>query len=936
MRFRRYSLLIALVVAATGVPAAAELYTDWLWFAHVGYESVFLKSLGARALLTVLSGLVVFALLGGNLMLSLRALRPRAFMVSTPHGPQTVTMDARRIKRPAIGAAALVSLLTAFAAGAQWETWLYYLHGTPFGRVDPVIGRDIGFYLFTLPLLERVHGLLMLLTLLTAGATLGVYVLGEEVGLEQTHGLLVSRRATRHLAGLAALLFVVLGFGAWLQIPQLLTSTSGNMTGATYADVHARMPALWVLVAAALLSAALSVWQAVTVGRLWPLAAAAGLYIVVSVGGSAYAATIQRFVVAPNEQVRETEFITHNIGATRAAYALDGVTEQPLAGDTNLTRADLDRNTATLANVPLWNDRPLLDTFGQIQEIRTYYDFHAVDNDRYMIDGQYRQIMLSARELNSESLPSRTWINEHLTFTHGYGLTLGPVNEVTQEGLPVLFIKDLPLVSTVDLQVTQPAIYFGELQNDHVFVKTKTEEFDYPRGDANVSAAYTGGGGVPLSNVFRRLMFAIRFRSTDTFFSPNLTEESRVMMYRRIAQRVERIMPSLSYDPDPYLTITDGRLVWMQDAYTTSRRYPYSTAAGGLNYIRNSIKVTVDAYDGTTTYHVVDPADPIARTIGRIFPDLLKPLEAMPETLRTRLRYPQQIFAIQAAMFATFHMTNPAVFYNREDQWEIPSFESGGQQPAPMHPYYTIMKLPGEQGAEYHPDAAVHAAGQGQSRGVDGRAQRRGQLRTAGRVPVPQADGGVRAEAGGSAHQPGSGDLAADHAVEPAGFGSDPGNAARHSHRGIADLYPSPLPARRRRSDPGVEAGHRRLSQQHRHGRDVDGGAGPDSAARQRALHHGRRGYGRHAPSRNGSPGNRRHDVAVAGGGGAGALHARDPGTARRELGALRRGDQKAGRGARADAQGEASLRVAAASRRNAPPRVQGNVAFCCKVIYIG
>ncbi len=227
--------------------------------------------------------------------------------------------------------------------------------------------------------------------------------------------------------------------------------------------------------------------------------------------------------------------------------------------------------------MPLWNDRPLLDTFGQIQEIRTYYDFAAVDNDRYLIDGQYRQIMLSARELNSASLPSRTWINERLTFTHGYGLTLGPVNEVTPEGLPVLFIKDLPLASTVDLKVTQPAIYFGELQNDHVFVKTKTEEFDYPRGDANVFATYTGRGGVPLSNVFRRLMFAIRFRSTDTFFSPTLTEESRVLMYRRIAERVARIMPSLSYDPDPYLTITDGRLVWMQDAYTTSRRYPYST-----------------------------------------------------------------------------------------------------------------------------------------------------------------------------------------------------------------------------------------------------------------------------------------------------------------------------------------------------------------------
>jgi uncharacterized membrane protein (UPF0182 family) len=703
MRIRRLPLLLVIGVAAMGIPAFAEFYTDWLWFAHVGYERVFLKSLSARAIVTALAGLVVFALLGGNLMLALRALRPRTFLVSTPQGPQPVTMDAGSVKGLAMAGAALVSLLVAFGAGTQWETWLYFQHATPFGRVDPVVGRDVGFYVFTLPLLEGVHGLLLTLTLLTAAATLAVYVLGGEVGLDTMRGLFVSRRATRHLAALAALLFLVLGFGAWLQVPQLLISASGNMTGAGYADVHARMPAQRVLVGAALVSAALALWQAFTAGRLRSIVAAAGLYVLVSVGGVAYAAIIQRFVVAPNEQVRETQFITYNIEATRAAYALDGVAERPITGDASLTRADLDRNTATLANVPLWNDRPLLDTFGQIQEIRTYYDFYAVDNDRYMIDGQYRQIMLSARELNSASLPSRTWINERLTFTHGYGLTLGPVNEVTPEGLPVLFIKDLPLVSTVDLKVTQPAIYFGELQNEHVFVKTKTEEFDYPRGDANVSASYAGRGGVPLSNLFRRLMFAIRFRSTDTFFSPNLTEESRVMMYRRIAQRVERIMPSLSYDPDPYLTITDGRLVWMQDAYTTSRRYPYSTASGrgGLNYIRNSIKVTVDAYDGTTTYHVVDPSDPIAQTIGRIFPDLLKPLETMPETLRTRLRYPQQIFAIQAAVFATFHMTNPAVFYNREDQWEIPTLGGAGQDSEPMAPYYTIMKLPGEQGAEY-------------------------------------------------------------------------------------------------------------------------------------------------------------------------------------------------------------------------------------------
>jgi uncharacterized protein len=707
MKARRFPIFLTLVVIITGVPTLAELYTDWLWFAHVGYEQVFLKSLGARALLTVVSGVVVFGLLGGNLLLALRSLRPRAIVVSTPQGPQALTMSARSIRRLAMTAAVVVSLLTAFFAGTQWETWLFFLNATPFGRTDPILGRDIGFYLFTLPLLENVHSLLFGLTLLTTIGTLAVYVLGEEVGLEPVRGVFVSRRAVRHLAILGALLLIVLGFGAWLQIPQLLTTTAGNMTGPTYTDVHARIPAQWMLVAASLLGAALALWQAIGGGRLRPIVAAAGLYAIVALGGSAYAATIQRFVVAPNEQVRETEFIAHNIEATRAAYALDQVTERPLTGDAHLTRADLDRNAATIDNVPLWNDRPLLDTFGQIQEIRTYYDFAAVDNDRYLINGQYRQIMLSARELNSASLPSRTWINEHLTFTHGYGLTLGPVNEVTQEGLPVLFIRDLPLVSTVDLKVTQPAIYYGELQNDHVFVKTKTEEFDYPRGDANVFAAYTGNGGVPLSNVFRRLMFAIRFRSTDTFFSPNLTEESRVMLYRRIAERVARIMPSLSYDRDPYLTITDGRLVWMQDAYTTSRRYPYSTPAGGLNYLRNSIKVTIDAYHGTTTYHVVDPADPVARTIGRIFPRLLQPLEAMPETLRTRLRYPQQIFAIQASMFATFHMTSPAVFYNREDQWEIPSLDPTGQPTVehrtltPMHPYYTVMKLPGEKGPEY-------------------------------------------------------------------------------------------------------------------------------------------------------------------------------------------------------------------------------------------
>ncbi|HEY8507073.1 MAG TPA: UPF0182 family protein, partial [Steroidobacteraceae bacterium] len=294
-----------------------------------------------------------------------------------------------------------------------------------------------------------------------------------------------------------------------------------------------------------------------------------------------------------------------------------------------------------------------------------------------------------------------TWINKRLTFTHGYGLTLGPVNEVTREGLPVLFIRDLPLRSLVDLEVKQPAIYFGELSNDHVFVRTRTPEFDYPSGEKNVTGTYQGNGGIELGNVFRRLLFAIRFRSPDTFFSPSLTPESRVLMYRRIAERVQRIAPFLTFDPDPYLSISEGRLVWIQDAYTTSDRYPYSmpNRPGGINYIRNSVKATIDAYHGTTTFHLIDPNDPIAATLSRVFPGFFKPLDAMPKDLRTRMRYPQAIFSLQAAMFATFHMTDPGTFYNREDQWDIPSLDREGG--SPMQPYYTIMKLPGETEPEY-------------------------------------------------------------------------------------------------------------------------------------------------------------------------------------------------------------------------------------------
>jgi hypothetical protein len=690
------ALLFLPAIASRGI----ELYGDWLWFGEVGFAPVFVRTLAAQLGAGAIGFALALAFLAANLHVALRTLRRRSFAVMTDAGPTVIQVDPGRLKPLIYGAAGVAALLVGFYAASRWQTCLFYLYAVPFGRTDPVLGHDVGFYVFTLPFLRLLRGVLLVLVLLAAVGSVAVHVTAGNLGLDARRGILASRAAQRQLAALAAALLLLLAFGAWLRIPELLTGASGILHGASYVDVHARIPAQRLLVLVALGGAGLALYQA-RVRSFWPIASAAALYLFVSFAGFVWAAALQRFVVAPNEQVRESEYLAHHIAATRAAFALDAVVERELSGEARLDRRDLERNAATLENVPLWNELPLLDTFSQIQEIRTYYDFRSVDNDRYVIDGEYRQIMLSARELDSASLPSRTWINERLTFTHGYGLALGPVNQVTPEGLPVLFIKDLPPESSVDLQVTEPAVYYGELSNDHVFVSTETPEFDYPKGDANVFTSYRGEGGLPLEGFARRLLFALRFRSTDTLFSPNLTPTSRVMLYRRISERVRRIAPFLVYDPDPYLSISDGRLIWIQDAYTTSGFYPYAASAGGgISYIRNAVKATVDAYHGTTVFHLIDADDPVAATIGRAFPGLFTPLDEMPEGLRSRLRYPQSIFALQAAMFATYHMKNPAVFYNKEDQWEIPSIEMG-REPQLMEPYYTIMRLPGEPEPEY-------------------------------------------------------------------------------------------------------------------------------------------------------------------------------------------------------------------------------------------
>jgi len=691
-----------LVLLLLGVPALVDFYTDWLWFGETGYRQVFLRSLATKAALGGVVSVLLFVILFANARVARRRLGRYGFTVPTAEGSRTIVVEAKSLKLLLYVGTMLAALLVGAYASSRWQDWLLYQYATPFGKQDPILVKDVGFYVFQLPFLQFVQGLLKTGLVLTIAVVAAVYLMTGAIGLNASGGHLARRGAVRHLSALGAGLLAVLAFGAYLAIPATLTEPSGIVHGASNADVAARLPALQLLMVASLAGAALVLYQ-IFCRRLWPIATAGGLYAVVSLGGTGYAAFVQRFIVAPNEQVKETPYILHNIGATRTAFALDTVEERELTGDAPLTREDIDRNAATLKNVPLWDHQPLLDTFGQIQEIRTYYDFVSVDNDRYKIGGEYRQVMLSAREVNSASLPNRTWINERLTFTHGYGLTLGPVNQVTREGLPVLFIKNLPPESSVDdLQVTEPSLYFGELSNDHVFVRTRAKEFHYPKGDDNVTTTYDGEGGVPVASFFRKLLFSVKFRSIKTLLSNDLTAESRVLFHRRISERVQRIAPFLTYDPDPYLALSEGRLFWILDAYTTSNRYPYSTpVAGGINYIRNSVKVTIDAYHGRTVFYLIDPKDPIAATVGKAFPGLFRPLGEMPEDLRSRLRYPEGIFSIQAAVLSTYHMTNPAVFYNKEDQWELPVIDDLAGQPVRMQPYYTIMRLPGEAGAEF-------------------------------------------------------------------------------------------------------------------------------------------------------------------------------------------------------------------------------------------
>jgi uncharacterized membrane protein (UPF0182 family) len=694
------ALLLAFV-AFFAWPACYGLITDWWWFQEIGYQVVFTRQLTTELLLFLATGGLTAGVLYLNLRAAQRGLVPDPVVVQI--GPTAPRLDlTAALRRLSLPAALVLGLLAGIGAMSLWDVVLPMLYATRFGVADPVFGRDVGYYVFSLPGLSAGIGILTGLSRITLFLVLSLYGLRGDIVL-RPRGLRIEPTAGLHLAILLAVLFLLTAVRLWLvEIPSLLYSTTGPLVGASYTDLHAELPALRVTAVLAVIVAVM-----VLVGGfrrqlgLWALLGVGGYVVVAGLGRGLLPLAMQKLIVAPTELTRETPYLHSHILATRQAWGLDSVETRELDGEANLTQADINANGATIDNVRLWDRDPLLMTFGQLQEIRTYYDFVSVDDDRYWIDGKYRQVLLSPRELNAASLPTRTFINEHLTFTHGMGLTLSPVNQVTSEGLPVLFVKDLPPVATGSRQVARPQIYYGELANEYVFVRTRQREFDHPEGEANVYAAYGGTGGVPVGNVFRRLLLAARFGSSKILLSQDITNESRVLYYRDITDRARRALPFLRFDRDPYLVIAaDGKLEWILDAYTTSDTYPYAQPlTDGTTYMRNSVKLVIDAYDGSLRAFVSAPGDPVNRTWARIFPGILAPLDRMPADLRAHLRYPDDIYRIQTSLYTTYHMDAPEDFYHREDQWQIPTVaESTGAVPFMRH---IVMRLPEEKQAEY-------------------------------------------------------------------------------------------------------------------------------------------------------------------------------------------------------------------------------------------
>jgi uncharacterized membrane protein (UPF0182 family) len=721
-RRRRSFLLILAVLAGIFFSGRTALsyYVDVLWFGSLGYVDVFWKTLSLQWGVFAVFAAATFLILYG----SFRALK-RAHLPDLPSG-HTILIGGQPLKLPvesvlrliALGVSLVIAAVTGASMMVEWPTLALFWYAPPSsGGVavfDPIFGKPLNFFLFALPAWQLITGWLLTLAVITC--SLAAFFILITGGGRVLAGRL-SRSVTLTWRGLSitfAFLLLILALRAYISRFELLLEDHTIFGGVTYTDAHVTLTGMLIVCAALVLGAAIAAVNALRVPRgRWLVAAilpAAVCYVAVQ-GVAWY---VSSFIVKPNELVREKPYIVYNTDLTRQAYGLNRMSQREFPAETTIEAADPANNQATLQNIRLWDWRALQDTLRQIQEIRTYYDFPDIDIDRYHIDGTTREVMLAARELNVDKLPesSRNWINDKLIYTHGYGITMNPVNGFTPEGLPTLILSNMPVQSTVpSLSVTRPEIYFGEMTNTDVYVKTGQKEFNYPQGASNSLTSYEGNGGIVIGGFLRRI--AIAFDRDDLAklpFSDDVNQGSRLLMRRTLRERVSTLAPFLTYDPDPYIVLgDDGRLSWIIDAFTLSDSYPYSThyrlGDDLINYLRNSVKVVIDAYDGTTTFYVFDMQDPIIAAYRRIFPSLFKDASMMPPGLRKHVRYPELLLKLQAEVYGLYHMTDPEAFYNREDLWtvatEVGMGDAGQQVTQEMQPNFVLMKLPGETGEEF-------------------------------------------------------------------------------------------------------------------------------------------------------------------------------------------------------------------------------------------
>ena len=695
------TLVVAIAVVIGAVIWGATLYTDYLWFANLGFGAVFWTRLAWQWLIPIIAGGVFALVVFVNLLIARPSSAPRLSVVDGEGETQEHSFSTSWY----LPVAAVISLVLGFffstGIGDSWHDIVLWLKGGSFGYTDPVFSRDIGFYIFDLPFYRLLYISLQGVLWTSIIASGIVYLISGAVSF--TEGVQIRTRAKAHISVLLAGLFVLKAGGYLLKMYQRVYSSDGAIYGVGYTDVHALIPGLKVLAVIAVIAALSLLVNIFRPGLRWTAASVVVLLLASLLGGDVFPRLMQRFVVEPNELIRESPYLVNNIQMTRRGFGLDQVQQQEfdVAQDSHLTLADLKAHEEIIKNIRLWDWRPLLQTYGQLQEMRLYYDFKEVDVDRYWLDGEYRQVMLAARELDPRQVQNPTWINQRLQYTHGYGVVVSPVDEVTPEGLPSLWVKNIPPESRYqELEIIRPEIYYGEVADDYVVVNSRTPEFDYPRGDENAQTRYQGRGGVRLSHPLRRLAFAVRMADPRILISGEITDQSRIMFHRTVLNRVQLIAPFFRYEDDPYLVISQGRLFWIIDGYTTSQNYPLATPVRGWgNYVRNSIKVVVDAYHGSVEFFAMDPEEPIVAAYRRIFPDLIQDIAAMDPDLRQHLRYPEGLFTLQTNVYAAYHMSNPTVFYNREDLWSIPE-EIVGETPAPVSPYYIITRLPNSQEPE--------------------------------------------------------------------------------------------------------------------------------------------------------------------------------------------------------------------------------------------